>query len=149
VTGISTAEPNSVWRRHLGQVLRNSSGSLAVFVAIRRASSLVSNLAADLPGLFFVIDIRELLLAVVQYTKQGVSLLDGPRRRKAGGRHCHNDGEFNAASSTSAHSRCTFWSLQLLSNWWFGCQIIEARASQMPSWTRLRFEMEEGLHVGG
>jgi hypothetical protein len=41
VTGISTAELNSVWRRHLSQGVRNSSGDLAILTAIRRASSLV------------------------------------------------------------------------------------------------------------
>lgn len=51
VMGISSPhELNSVRHRSLSQVLPNSSGSFATFVAIRRASSFVSSLAADRRG---------------------------------------------------------------------------------------------------
>ncbi|MFZ2082588.1 MAG: hypothetical protein WAV38_39210, partial [Xanthobacteraceae bacterium] len=56
---------------------------------------------------------------------------------------------FPSAHSQDAHSRCPFWNLRLLGiSWWFG-QFVEVRADQVPSWTRLRFEMEESLHMGG
>jgi hypothetical protein len=65
--------------------LRNSSGNFAIFTAIRRASSLLSNFAAAcLPAwLILEIDIGELLAVVVAYHKAGVQFLDSPRRREA------------------------------------------------------------------
>jgi hypothetical protein len=52
------------------QVLRNSSDNLAIFAAIRRASSLVSNLAARARSrLIFIIDVRECLSVVISYNK--------------------------------------------------------------------------------
>ena len=59
-----------------------------MLAAIRRASSLLSSLAADLrPRLILEIDIGELLPGTVAYDKTGVQFLDGPRRREAAGRH--------------------------------------------------------------
>jgi hypothetical protein len=64
--------------------LCNRCGSFAIFAAIRRASSLLSNLAADRsPRLILEIDIRELLPVVVAHDKAGVQLFDGPGRREA------------------------------------------------------------------
>jgi hypothetical protein len=64
-----------------------------MFAAIRRASSLLSSLAADLrPRLILEIDIGELLPGTVAYDKTGVQFLDGPRRREAAeGGHAFND----------------------------------------------------------
>jgi hypothetical protein len=56
----------------------SSSGSFAIFTAIRRASSLVSNLAADRrPGS------SERLSALIADEKASVQFLDGPRWREA------------------------------------------------------------------
>jgi hypothetical protein len=55
-----------------------------MFVAILRASSRVSNLAAERrPGLILKINIGELLPVVIGHDKAGGLLLDSPRRREA------------------------------------------------------------------
>ena len=52
----------------------------AIFTAILRASSLLSNLAADCrPGLLLEIDISELLAVAVADNKAGGLFLNGPR----------------------------------------------------------------------
>ena len=52
---------------------RSRSGSLAIFAAIRRASSLVSNLAADRrPRLILKIDVAELLAGAVMAQDRSV-----------------------------------------------------------------------------
>src|SRR5262245_37848128 len=54
---------------------RTSSGSLAIFAAIRRATYFVSSLAADRrPGLILEIDIRQLLPGAVDHDKAGVTV---------------------------------------------------------------------------
>jgi hypothetical protein len=59
-----------------------------MFAAIRRASSLVSSLAADRrPRLILEIDIGELLTVVVAHDKAGFQFVDGPRRREAAHGH--------------------------------------------------------------
>src|SRR5262249_60734266 len=69
-------DPHVRWRL-------SSSGSFAIFTAIRLASSRFNNLAADLrPRLILKIDIGERLSVVVTHDETG-SLLDGPGRRKA------------------------------------------------------------------
>jgi len=65
--------------------LRNSSGSLAILAAIRRASSRVSGLAADRQArLFLEIDIGKLLSVVVAYDEAGGLFLNRPGRRSGG-----------------------------------------------------------------
>jgi len=65
---------------------RNSSGSLAIFAAIRLASSWVSNLAADRrPGSFFELDARELPAVVIADHEAGFLFFDDPGRREAAG----------------------------------------------------------------
>jgi hypothetical protein len=60
-------------------------GSLAIFAAIRRASSLASNLAVDcLARLVLVIDVSELLPGAVLHDEAGANILNGPGRREAG-----------------------------------------------------------------
>ena len=50
------------------RVLRNSSGSFAIFAAIRRASSLLSNLAAESSaGLILEIDVAQRLTVDVAH----------------------------------------------------------------------------------
>jgi hypothetical protein len=50
---------------------------LAIFAAIRRASSLVSNLGAHSPLRFIlIIDIRELLPVAVLHDEGGANILD-------------------------------------------------------------------------
>jgi hypothetical protein len=62
----------------------NSTGSLAMFAAIRRASSLVSSLAADRrPGSSS--NIRQLLPGAVYHDKAGFQFVNRPGRRKAAG----------------------------------------------------------------
>ena len=64
---------------------RNSSGSLAMFASIRRASSRVSSFAARTPArLILEIDIGQFLPGVVLHDEAGVHFLDGPGRREAG-----------------------------------------------------------------
>jgi hypothetical protein len=66
------------------QALRKSSGSLAILAGIRRASSLVSGLAADSRvGLFLKIDIDDLLAVAVANDKGGLQFFDGPGWREA------------------------------------------------------------------
>jgi hypothetical protein len=77
-------------------VLRgNNSGSLAIFTAIRLASSLVSSLAADLPPrLILKINVSKLLSVVIADDEAGVLFFDGPGRREAaGGRRASRHGE--------------------------------------------------------
>jgi hypothetical protein len=64
-----------VQRRHfivaIARGVRNNSGSLAILLAIPRASSRVSNFAAESPPrLILEIDIRERLSVVARTTKQ-------------------------------------------------------------------------------
>ena len=67
-----------------GVALGINTGSSAIFAAILRASSLLSNLAAERrPGSFLEIDIRKLLAGVVAHDEAGVQFLDSPRRREA------------------------------------------------------------------
>jgi hypothetical protein len=55
-----------------------------MFAAIRRASSFVTNLAADPPaGLILEIDVRELLVGAVDDDKAGFQFIDQPGRREA------------------------------------------------------------------
>jgi hypothetical protein len=54
-----------------------------MFAAIRRASSLVSSLAADLRPGSPIIDIREFLAGAVDHDESGVYIFYGPRRREA------------------------------------------------------------------
>ena len=69
---------------------RSSSGNLAKLAAMRRASSLVSSLAAERPtGFVLEIDIGERLPVVVAHDEAGVCPLDGPGRREAAGRRFH------------------------------------------------------------
>jgi hypothetical protein len=59
---------------------------LAIFAAMRRASSLESSFAADLrPGSFSKIDVGKLLPVVVAHDKASGLFLDRPRRREAAG----------------------------------------------------------------
>jgi hypothetical protein len=63
---------------------RSKSGSLAKFTAIRLASSLLSNLAADRQArLFFEIDIGELLSLVVADNEARGLFVNGTGRREA------------------------------------------------------------------
>jgi hypothetical protein len=58
-----------------------------MFAAMRRGSSLLSNLAAERrPGFAFIIDVGKLLPVVIADHKEGVQFLDSPRRREAAGR---------------------------------------------------------------
>jgi hypothetical protein len=57
--------------------------SLAIFAAIRRASSLLSSLAAERrPGSSSKINVGKLVPVVIAHDKARVQLLDGPRRRE-------------------------------------------------------------------
>src|SRR5215469_9118394 len=74
-------------RRAAHRLPLSSSGSLAIFAAIGRASSLVSSLAADSAAWFILeIDISERLSVVVAHDKTRGLFLNRPRRRKA---TCH------------------------------------------------------------
>jgi len=64
--------------------LESSSGSFAMFAAIRRASSLLSILAADRrPGSFLEIEITERLTVGIAHGKTRGLFLDRPGRREA------------------------------------------------------------------
>jgi hypothetical protein len=67
---------------HMFDGVLNSSGNLAIFAAIRRASSFVSNLAAD--------RCSWLLPGAVRHHESGADVLDSPRRRKSARRHLLN-----------------------------------------------------------
>jgi hypothetical protein len=76
-----------LWRgRQQGRPLSFWSGSLAILAAILRASSFLSNLAAER---VLVIDIRKRLSATVADNIRGVLLLNGPGRR--GAAFCRSD----------------------------------------------------------
>jgi len=72
--------------------LAERSGSLAIFAAIRRASSLLGNFGGRSPArLILVIDIRELLPGAVDHDKAVVEFFDCPRwRETAEGSHYQN-----------------------------------------------------------
>lgn len=62
---------------------RTKSGNLAIFAAIRRASALVSSLAANLrPGS------SSNLSTVIPHNETGGPFINGPRRREAAGHPC-------------------------------------------------------------
>jgi hypothetical protein len=65
----------------IGGAPGSSSGSLAKFAAMRRASSLLSSLAAERrPGLVFEVEVRKRLPDVVADDEAGVVLLVDPPR---------------------------------------------------------------------
>ena len=67
-------------------ICRGTLGSLAMFTAIRNASSRVSCFALDSPpGLVLVIDIRQRLLVVVAHDKAGGAFLDQSGWQEAAG----------------------------------------------------------------
>ena len=69
-----------------------------MFAAIRRASSLLSSLAADRRSrLILEVDIRELLAVAVADNKARGLFLDSPRRREAARRHRNHSVTSSAA----------------------------------------------------
>jgi hypothetical protein len=77
---------------------RSSSGSLAMFAAIRHASSVVSSLAAARrPGLVLEIEMPQLFPGRLADDEAGVGLPRRPRRREAALRHSR----YNRASQKS------------------------------------------------
>ena len=74
----------SYYHRASRQGLRNSSGSSAIFAAIRRASSLVSSFCGRAPPrLVLEINIRELLSGVVLHDETVLQFID-PAHRSPG-----------------------------------------------------------------
>jgi hypothetical protein len=68
--------------------LRSNFGSLAMFAAIRRASSLLSNLAAERrPGSLSIIDVAQRLTVCVVHDETVRHYFGGPGRREAARRH--------------------------------------------------------------
>jgi hypothetical protein len=77
--------------------LRNGSGSLAMFAAIRLASSRVSRAAEPVARLILEIDIGELLSVVIAHDKARGLFFDRPRWREAAG------GQFSVSVWLMAH----------------------------------------------